>query len=55
MEEEARSILRETLAREENPPCDLAAAIRSRIKPLGGVDLSLPPRKPVRRPPDLDD
>jgi antitoxin FitA len=55
MEEEARSILRETLARDESPPRDLAAAIRARIEPLGGVDLSLPPREPVLEPPDLDD
>lgn len=33
---------------------DLAAAIRARIEPLGGVDLEIPPRGPMREPPTFD-
>ncbi len=35
------------------PSADLAAAIRARIAPLGGVDLEIPPREPMREPPDF--
>ena len=35
-------------------PRNLARAIRARIEPLGGVDLELPPREPMREPPDFD-
>ena len=34
-------------------PRNLAMAIRARIEPLGGVDLELPPREPMREPPDF--
>jgi plasmid stability protein len=51
MEEEVRSILRVTLADASERPQDLAAAIRRRFEPLGGVELCLPPREPVREPP----
>lgn len=54
MEEEARQILREALAREEAPAPDLVERIRARFAPLGGVELELPPREPVREPPDID-
>ena len=53
MEEEARLILRDAVARRK-PPRNLAAAIRARIAPLGGVDLELPPREPGREPPSFD-
>ena len=53
MEEEARLILREAVEHEE-PPRNLASAIRARIAPLGGVDLELPPRGPMREPPSFD-
>mgnify|MGYP006266435059 FL=1 len=33
-----------------NPRGNLAAAIRARIQPFGGVDLSLPPREVARNP-----
>ena len=50
MEEEAREILRRVVG--ENPPAkNLAAAIRARVAPLGGVDLELPVREPMREPP----
>jgi plasmid stability protein len=54
MEEEARTILRAALNREPARPGNLAAAIRARFAPLGGVDLELPPREPIRDPPDFD-
>ena len=50
MEEEARQILR-TAVESDSAPSDLAASIRARFGPLGGVELSLPPRDPVREPP----
>ncbi len=46
MEDEARDILRAALSTGENRPANLAAAIRSRIVPLGGVELELPPTRP---------
>lgn len=36
-----------------NPPTNLAEAIRARFAPLGGVELELPPREPMRDPPDF--
>ena len=53
MEDEARDILRIALAQEAGPAGNLADTIRRRIEPLGGVELSLPPRGPMREPPDL--
>lgn len=32
----------------------LASAIRARFAPLGGVELKLPPRGPMREPPRFD-
>lgn len=54
MEDEARNILRETLARDTAPPSNLAKAIAERFRPMGGVDLDLPARQEIRDPPDLD-
>ena len=51
MEEEARSILRTALAENDATPPDLAAAIGARFRPLGGLDLTLPAREPMRAPP----
>ena len=53
MEEEARLILREAVE-QKMVPRNLASAIRARIAPLGGVDLELPPRGPMREPPSFD-
>ena len=53
MEEEARVILRNAVEHKAAPR-NLASAIRARIEPLGGVDLELPPREPMRAPPDFD-
>jgi len=51
MEEEVRSILRVTLAEASGPSQNLAEAIRRRFEPLGGVELRLPSREPMREPP----
>jgi plasmid stability protein len=51
MEEEARDILRRTVG--DDLPRDLAAAIRARVAPAARVDLDLPAREPMRRPPQL--
>jgi plasmid stability protein len=53
MEEEARQILKAGLTEEPMRRPNLAELIRRRIDPVGGVELSLPPREPVRRPPKL--
>ena len=54
MEEEARVILRTALY--HHPPAreNLAAAIRARFAPLGGVELEIPPRSLMRKPPRFD-
>ena len=54
MEEEARQILRVALSPNSRNPVNLARAIRARFAPLGGVDLDLPPREPMREPPRFD-
>jgi plasmid stability protein len=53
MEEEARDILCQALAEQPRVPGNLADAIRELIEPLGGVELELPPRGPLRDPPDF--
>ncbi len=53
MEEEAREILRQVVG-EGKPAHNLAAAIRARVAPLGGADLELPSREPMREPPAFD-
>ena len=50
MEEEALAILRKVL-NEHGPPANLSSAIRVRFAPLGGVELEIPPRDPMREPP----
>ena len=50
MEEEARDILRRTVG-EAPPPKDLGRAIHARFAALGGVELELPARRPMRPPP----
>jgi plasmid stability protein len=52
MEEEAREILRHGLQAETpQKELDLATAIRRHFAHIGGVDLVLPRREAVRRPP----
>ncbi len=50
MEEEARDILRRAVG-EPVPPKDLGRAIHARFAALGGVELVLPERGPMRQPP----
>jgi len=52
MEEEARVILREAVGRESEPE-NLARFIHECFAPYGGVELELPPREPMRDPPDF--
>ena len=42
------------LAEEASTPVNLAETIRSRFEPLGGIELELPAREPMREPPELD-
>jgi len=51
MEEEAREILRSALSVPPRSGENLAESIRELFAPLGGVELELPPREPIRRPP----
>lgn len=53
MEDEARDILRTALSREPAQRSNLAAAIRKRFAPLGGVELPDVPREAMRKPPDF--
>lgn len=55
MEDEARDILHSALSREPVPRGNLAAAIRARFAPLGGVDMPEIPRDPLRAPPSFDE
>lgn len=51
MEEEARTLLRTALAVDTTARGSLAEAIRARFRRLGGVELRLPAREPMREPP----
>ena len=53
MEEEVRIILRETVSDKRIGPRDLARFTRECFSPLGGVELEIPPRGPMRQPPDF--
>lgn len=53
-EEEVCDILRAALGPEPPAPENLATAIRKRFAPLGGVELELPPREPMRVPSDQE-
>ena len=54
MEDEARDILRAALSVEPARPTSLAAAIRARFEPLGGIELELPKREAIRAPSAFD-
>jgi len=54
MEEEARDILRSALSREATRSRGLFEAIRARIESLGGVELEIAPREPMREPVNFD-
>ena len=53
MEEEVRIILREAVSDGRAGPRDLAKFTRECFAPLGGVELELPLRGPMREPPDF--
>lgn len=55
MEQEARNILRAALNEDEAPDHGLGTAIHGLFRPLGGVDLPIPPREPMRELPNLGD
>jgi len=58
MEQEAREILNQALQQKPRSPrtgADLVEAMRKRFAPLGGVELELPPREPIRDPDWLKD
>lgn len=51
MEEEVRVILRAVIVEESVAAQRLGTAIQRRFQALGGVDLELPVREPIRPPP----
>ncbi len=53
MEEEAREILRQSIAK-PSAPQNLGEAIHRRFAALGGVEIDLPPREPMPDPPRFD-
>lgn len=50
MEQEARELLEAGLAQPEPKSEDLGQAIHKRFAALGGVNLKIPPRSPIRDP-----
>ena len=54
MEAEARQILQTSLATARPGGANLYERVRARFAPLGGAELDLPPREPVREPPSFD-
>lgn len=54
MEDEAREIMRQVLAEGEASSRDLACSIRRRFSKLGGVELELAEREPMRQPPKIE-
>jgi plasmid stability protein len=51
MEDEARDILRSALATgTEAQPTGLGRAIRHRLERIGGIELDVPAREPIRSP-----
>jgi antitoxin FitA len=53
MDEEARQILKDALSDRYRRGTDLVRAIREIVEPIGGIDIELPPREPIRDPPDF--
>ena len=54
MEQEVRNILKAALQPERLTGADLVNSLRAAFEPLGGVELELPPREPMREPPTFD-
>ena len=55
MEDEARDILRSALSSEAARPRNLVESIRARLAPLGGIDLPVVAREPIRDIPPFDE
>jgi antitoxin FitA len=55
MAAEAREILQNGLKQSSPVRRNLATEIRRLVEPWGGIELSLPPREPVRTPPDFSE
>jgi plasmid stability protein len=53
IEDEAIAILRAALEPTQRPGGNLAASIRARFTPVGGVELADPVREPMREPMDF--
>jgi plasmid stability protein len=54
MEEEARVILRGALGPEPPKPGEsFGEMVRAIVEEVGGIDIELPPREPMRDPPDF--
>ncbi|MBF0238365.1 MAG: plasmid stabilization protein [SAR324 cluster bacterium] len=53
MEDEARDILRTALSVEPASGQSLVESIRARVASLGGIELELLPREPIRGPGDF--
>jgi plasmid stability protein len=55
MEAELRAIVTDAIETPTRPPeMNLYDRIRARFEPLGGVELELPPRGPMREPPTFE-
>ena len=54
MEQEIRDILHTALDEDAMPTRNPGTAIHELFKPLGGVELEIPPREPMREPPQFD-
>ena len=54
MEEEARLILAGAVEQELAPGKGFGTALHALFKPLGGVELKLPTREPMRDPPPVE-
>ena len=48
VEDEARAILSKVLKVNDAPKSNLASSIRARFAPIGGVELAITPREPMR-------
>jgi antitoxin FitA len=54
MEDEARDILRTALSSAAARAATLVKSIRGRVQPLGGIELQIAPREPMRDPLNLE-